>query len=78
MYRTIKEEVMWYWSHSSRSNSIFLKDINIKGIKNLLDYKGNGPRRNQQHELMMEEKSCQINLINILEIELQMAAMEQM
>lgn len=41
-------------------------------------YEGNRPRSNKQHELMMEEKSCQINLINILEIELQMAAMEQM
>lgn len=41
-------------------------------------YNGNRPRSNKDHELMMEEKSCQINLINILQIELQMVAVEQM
>lgn len=41
-------------------------------------YNDNRPRSNKHHELMMEEKSCQINLINILQIELQMVAVEQM
>lgn len=62
---------------SNKSNAIFLRGRYIKENKNLV-YKGNRPRSNMHHELTMEEKSCNINLINILEIELQMAAMEQM
>lgn len=41
-------------------------------------HEGNRPRSNKQPELVMEEESWQINLINIVEIELQMAAVEQM
>lgn len=41
-------------------------------------HKGNGPRSNKQHELVVEEESRQIKVINIVEIELQIAAMEQM
>lgn len=62
---------------SNKSNSICPKVKNIKESKNLV-YNGNRPRSNKHNELMMEEKSCQINLINILQIELQMVAVEQM